>query len=211
MPILDFLYKPKNELEKGGRAVAPIQADANEPERTCPNCHKAIPLSRIWANNHTCSCGYHFRMSARQRITFITDKGTFSEMFKNVTSGDPLSFDGYKQKLETVRAASNEEEAVICGTAEIGGTKCMLFVMEPNFMMGSMGSVCGEKVTRLAEKAYKEKLPLVIFTCSGGARMQEGIISLMQMAKTSAAFAKLNENGLYIYCIICFLQYDRII
>ncbi|MBR6101343.1 MAG: acetyl-CoA carboxylase carboxyl transferase subunit beta [Ruminococcus sp.] len=202
MPILDFLYKPKNELEKGGRAVAPIQADANEPEKTCPNCHKAIPLSRIWANFNTCTCGYHFRMSARQRITFITDKGTFSEMFKEVTSQDPLRFDGYKQKLETVRAASNEEEAVICGTAVIGGVKCMLFVMEPNFMMGSMGSAVGERITRAFEYATEHRLPVVGYTVSGGARMQEGLISLMQMAKTSGAVKRHSDAGLFYLTVL---------
>ena len=202
MPILDFLYKPKNELEKGGRAVAPIQADQGEPERTCPNCHKAIPISRIWSNAHTCTCGYHFRMSARQRISFITDKGSFSEMFSDVTSNDPLGFDGYKQKLETVRAASNENEAVICGTASIGGTKCMLFVMEPNFMMGSMGSAVGERITRSFEYATKKKLPVVGYTVSGGARMQEGLISLMQMAKTSGAVKRHSDAGLFYLTVL---------
>ncbi len=202
MPFLEFLYKPKNELEKGGRAVAPVQEDANEPEKTCPNCHKQIPISRIWENSNTCSCGYHFRMSARQRISFITDKDSFREMFSEVTSNDPLGFDGYTDKLETVRAASNEIEAVICGTCEIGGTKCCLFVMEPNFMMGSMGSAVGERITRTFEYATENRLPVVGYTVSGGARMQEGLVSLMQMAKTSGAVKLHSDAGLFYLTIL---------
>lgn len=202
MPILDFLYKPKNELEKGGRAVAPVQEDQGEPEKTCPNCRKAIPISRIWANANTCSCGYHFRMSARQRISFITDKGSFKEMYSDIVSNDPLSFEGYAQKLETVKAASNENEAVICGTASIGGTKCMLFVMEPNFMMGSMGSAVGERITRTFEYATKKRLPVVGYTVSGGARMQEGLVSLMQMAKTSGAVKRHSDAGLFYLTVL---------
>ena len=202
MPILDFLYKPKNELEKGGRAVDPVQEDQGEPEKECPNCHKSIPLSRIWANANTCSCGYHFRMSARQRISFITDKGSFKEMYSDIVSNDPLKFDGYAQKLETVRTASNEIEAVICGTASIGGTKCMLFVMEPNFMMGSMGSAVGERITRTFEYATEHGLPVVGYTVSGGARMQEGLISLMQMAKTSGAVKRHSDAGLFYLTVL---------
>ncbi|MBR1393810.1 MAG: acetyl-CoA carboxylase carboxyl transferase subunit beta [Ruminococcus sp.] len=202
MPFLEFLYKPKNELEKGGRAVAPIQADDNEPERTCPNCHKAIPLSRIWSNAYTCSCGYHFRMTARQRISFITDKDTFVEMFTEVKSGDPLEFEGYSRKLETVRSATGEEEAVICGTARIGGTLCALFVMEPNFMMGSMGSAVGERITRTFEYATEKGLPVVGYTVSGGARMQEGLVSLMQMAKTSGAVKRHSDAGLFYLTVL---------
>lgn len=202
MPFLNFLYKPKNELEKGGRAVAPVQEDQGEPEKTCPNCHKAIPISRIWANANTCSCGYYFRMSARQRISFIADKGSFSEMFSSIVSSDPLKFDGYAQKLETVRAASNENEAVICGTASIGGMKCCLFVMEPNFMMGSMGSAVGERITRTFEYATENRLPVVGYTVSGGARMQEGLVSLMQMAKTSGAVKRHSDAGLFYLTVL---------
>ena len=202
MPFLEFLYKPKNELEKGGRAVAPVQEDANEPEKTCPNCHKQIPISRIWSNANTCSCGYHFRMSARQRISFITDKDTFTEMFDDITSNDPLGFDGYQDKLETVRAASNENEAVICGTCRIGGISCCLFVMEPSFMMGSMGAAVGERITRTFEYATAHRLPVVGYTVSGGARMQEGLVSLMQMAKTSGAVKLHSDAGLFYLTIL---------
>lgn len=198
MALLNFL-KPKNQLEEGGRTSAPVQRDAGEPEKNCPNCHKDIPLSRLWANDLVCPCGHHFRMKARQRIQTITDKGSFHELYSNMIADNPLSFPGYKDKIETVRVASNEKEAVVCGTATIGKQKCCLFVMEPYFMMGSMGSAVGEKITTLFEYAVQHRLPVIGFTVSGGARMQEGLLSLMQMAKTSAAVKRHSDAGfLYI-------------
>lgn len=201
MALLNFL-KPKNALEEGGRTAAPVQQDAGEPEKSCPNCHKAIPLSRLWANSLVCSCGYHFRMKARQRISLVTDKGSFRELFADIESGNPLSFPGYSEKLETVKAASGETDAVLCGEASIGGEKCCLFVMEPYFMMGSMGSAVGEKITRLFEHALERRLPVVGFTVSGGARMQEGLLSLMQMAKVSAAVKRHSDAGLLYIAVL---------
>ena len=186
MALLNFL-KPKNKLEEGGRTSAPVQRDAGEPEQTCPNCRKDIPLSRLWAGDLVCPCGHHFRMKARQRIQMIADKGSFHELYASMKAGNPLSFPGYDDKIETVRVASSENEAVVCGTAAIGGQACCLFVMESYFMMGSMGSAVGEKITALFEYAVRYRLPVIGFTVSGGARMQEGLLSLMQMAKTSAA------------------------
>ena len=177
MALLNFL-KPKNQLEEGGRTSAPVQRDAGEPEKNCPNCHKDIPLSRLWANGLVCSCGYHFRMKARQRIQLIADKGSFRELYSGMRSENPLNFPGYNDKIETVRIASAEKEAVVCGTASIGAQKCCLFVMESYFMMGSMGSAVGEKITSLFEYAVQHRLPVVGFTVSGGARMQEGLLSL---------------------------------
>lgn len=198
MALLNFL-KPKNQLEEGGRTSAPVQRDAGEPEKNCPNCHKDIPLSRLWANDLVCPCGHHFRMKARQRIQTITDKGSFHELYSKMIADNPLNFPGYKDKIETVRVASNEKEAVVCGTATIGKQKCCLFVMEPYFMMGSMGSAVGEKITTLFEYAVQHRLPVIGFTVSGGARMQEGLLSLMQMAKTSAAVKRHSDAGfLYI-------------
>ena len=198
MALLNFL-KPKNQLEEGGRTSAPVQRDAGEPEKNCPNCHKDIPLSRLWANDLVCPCGHHFRMKARQRIQTITDKGSFHELYSNMIADNPQNFPGYKDKIETVRVASNEKEAVVCGTATIGKQKCCLFVMEPYFMMGSMGSAVGEKITTLFEYAVQHRLPVIGFTVSGGARMQEGLLSLMQMAKTSAAVKRHSDAGfLYI-------------
>ena len=199
LPFLNFLYKPKNELEQGGRTAALVQEDASEPEKTCPNCHKSIPVSRLWSNWNTCQCGYHFRMGGRQRLQFLTDKDSFQELFAQVEGKDPLDFPGYQEKLETVRKVSSEREAVLCGTARIGGQPCCLFIMEPRFMMGSMGTAVGEKITRLFEYATEHGMSVVGYTVSGGARMQEGLLSLMQMAKTSAALERFNRSGgLYI-------------
>lgn len=198
MALINFL-KPKNQLEEGGRTSAPVQEDAGEPEKSCPNCHKSIPLSRLWANDMVCTCGYHFRMKARQRIRMIADKDHFHELYSDMRAGNPLNFPGYTDKIETVRAASGEKEAVLCGTAEIGGQSCCVFVMESYFMMGSMGSAVGEKITSLFEYATEHRLPVIGFTVSGGARMQEGLLSLMQMAKTSAAVKRHSDAGpLYI-------------
>ncbi len=201
MALINFL-KPKNQLEEGGRTAAPFHEDAGEPEKNCPNCHKDIPISRLWANNLVCACGYHFRMKARQRIKLIADKDSFIELFGSVKSENPLNFPGYKDKAETARVASSEEEAVITGVAEIGKQKCCVFVMESYFMMGSMGSAVGEKITSLFEYALKYRLPVVGFTVSGGARMQEGLLSLMQMAKTSAAVKRHSDSGLLYIAVL---------
>ena len=201
MALISFL-KPKNKLEEGGRSAAPLQRDDGEPEKTCPSCHKSIPLSRLWANDLVCACGYHFRMKARQRIKMIADRDSFHELYSDVKAGNPLNFPGYRDKIDTVRAASGEEEAVVCGTAKIGGQSCCLFVMESYFMMGSMGTAVGEKITLIFEYATKDRLPVVGFTVSGGARMQEGLLSLMQMAKTSAAVKRHSDAGLLYICVL---------
>ena len=200
MSFLNF-RKPKNELESGGRTAAPVHSDESEPEGTCPNCHKSLPVSRLWANLNTCPCGHHFRISARQRIRLLTDKNSFREMDAQLQSDDPLGFSGYQAKLETARISSSEAEAVLCGTAAIGGQKCCLFAMEPSFMMGSMGTVGAEKITRVFECAAASRLPIIGCTVSGGARMQEGLLSLMQMAKTSGAVKRHSDAGL-LYIVL---------
>ena len=201
MALLHFL-KPKNNLEEGGRTEAPVQRDAGEPEQNCPNCHRDIPLSRLWADQLVCSCGYHFRMKARQRIATVSDRDSFCELFAHIRSTNPLGFPGYTEKLETSRTASGEEDAVICGTALIGKQKCCIFAMESAFMMGSMGSAVGEKITLLFEYAARHRLPVIDFTVSGGARMQEGLLSLMQMAKTSAAVKRHSDVGLLYIAVL---------
>lgn len=201
MAFINFL-KPKNQLEEGGRTAAPVHEDAGEPEKTCPNCHKSIPLSRLWAQNLVCACGHHFRMKARQRLSLICDRGSFMELFRGVKAGNPLDFPGYSEKIETARTGSGEEEAVICGTASLEGQNCCLFAMETYFMMGSMGSAVGEKITRLFEYATDHRLPVIGFTVSGGARMQEGLLSLMQMAKTSAAVKRHSDAGLLYVAVL---------
>lgn len=195
MAFLNFLFQPKNELEPGGRSAAPAHGDAMEPEKTCPNCHRTTALSALWENLNTCSCGYCFRMSARQRLHYLTDKGSFAELFTDPLPADPLSFPRYAEKLETTRASSHETEAVVCGTASIGGAPCAVFVMDPYFMMGSMGTAVGERITRTFEYAAARRLPVVGATVSGGARMQEGLFSLMQMAKTSGAVKRFSDAG----------------
>ena len=197
MAFLNFIFQPKNELESGGRSAAPVQSDASEPEKTCPNCRKAVPVSVLWSNLNVCSCGYHFRMSARQRLRYLADKNSFEELFSDVETCDRLAFPHYMEKVETTRVSSRESEAVVCGTARIGGNECCLFLMEPRFMMGSMGAAVGERITRLFEYATDHRLPVVGVTVSGGARMQEGLFSLMQMAKTSGAVKRHSDAGLF--------------
>ena len=201
MAFLNFKLKPTNELESGGRTAA-IQQDESEPEITCPNCHKSTPVSRLWADFNVCPCGHHFRLGARQRIRMITDRNSFREMDAELQSGDPLHFAGYQAKLETAKISSNEKEAVICGTASIGGAECALFVMEPGFMMGSMGTAVGEKITRLFEYAAEQRMSVVGYTVSGGARMQEGLLSLMQMAKVSGAVKRHSDAGLLYLTVL---------
>lgn len=201
MALMNFL-KPKNKLEEGGRCSVPVMQDEGEPEQKCPNCHREIPLSRLMADNMVCGCGYHFRMRAGQRIKLIADEGSFVEMYKDVRADNPLGFPGYDEKLDAVRAASSQTEAVICGTVRIGGCHCCIFVMDAFFMMGSMGSAVGEKLTRLFEYAAWKHLAVVGFTVSGGARMQEGLLSLMQMARVSAAVKRHSDAGLLYITVL---------
>lgn len=196
MALLLHLMKTGNKLEEGGRTAAPVQRDEGEPEKLCPNCRRRIPVSRLWGNGMVCDCGYHFHMKARQRIEMLTDSGSFRELFTGIKTADPLLFPGYQEKLETVRTASGEEEAVICGTALVDGHTACLFAMESYFMMGSMGCAVGEKITLLFEHALQNRLPVIGIIVSGGARMQEGVLSLMQMARTSAAVKRHSDAGL---------------
>ena len=187
--------KPKNELEKGGRLPEKrIESDIEMTE-TCKACGWGNPISDLGTHMHVCRCGHHFRISARQRIGYLTDEDSFSEAFAEVVSKDPIEFPGYAEKLEEIKRSAREPEAVICGTASIDGQPCAMFVMDPFFMMGSMGAAVGEKITRVFEYATEHSLPVVGCTVSGGARMQEGIMSLMQMAKTSGAVKRHSDAG----------------
>lgn len=192
--IVGMFRKSRNVLESGG--ITPTV----EEKIRCPIC-KAIDTKRsVVKNKMVCpSCGYHYRINARTRIKAICDKGSFQELEMNIQTENPLNFPGYANKIESARAASGQMEGVVCGTATIRRQPCAVFVMDPQFMMGSMGSVVGEKITRLFEYATEHDLPVVGFTASGGARMQEGILSLMQMAKTSGAVHfHSDKGGLYI-------------
>jgi len=195
MPFNAMFRKPRNELEKGGRPPTKrVESDIDMNE-TCPQCGEANPIDKMWENLYACRCGHCFRMTARQRIGYLTDKDSFTELFEEIESKDPIGFPGYADKLEKMRKTAREPEAVVCGVAKIDGMDCAIFVMEPYFMMGSMGAAVGEKVTRLFEHATEQGLPVIGCTVSGGARMQEGIVSLMQMAKTSGAVKRHSDAG----------------
>ena len=166
----------------------------------CENCKEIIYKETVNENYKICpNCGKYFRLSSRRRIEQIIDEGTYKEFDLNITNVNPLNLIEYPKKLEALQKKTGLTEAIRCGTGKIENKEVVICVMDNNFFMGSMGSVVGEKITYSIEKAIELKLPLIIFCVSGGARMQEGIISLMQMAKTTAALTKLNEAGnLYI-------------
>lgn len=163
----------------------------------CPKCGKGIFKEEFVSNLKVCPfCNYNDRLYAKERLDLVLDKD-YEVLFTNLEEKH-LDFPGYQEKLEASKKASNLDESVLCAKGKINGIICLVGVMDSHFMMGSMGSVCGERITLLCELGLKEHLPVIIFTCSGGARMQEGIISLFQMAKTSQAVAKLRESELYI-------------
>ena len=166
----------------------------------CDNCKEIIYKETVRENLSICPyCGHYFRMSSRRRIEQIIDKDTFEEFQIPIDTVNPLELEDYEKKLESLREKTGLTEAVKCGTGEKKKKKVVICVMDSAFFMGSMGSVVGEKITISIEKAIEYKLPLIIFTASGGARMQEGMISLMQMAKTTQALMKLDKAGiLYI-------------
>jgi len=166
----------------------------------CPECKHVHIEKDLSQKLKVCDrCGHHFSLPAKQRLKQIVDEGTFRETDSGLTSIDPLNFPEYAEKLEQVREKSGLNEAVITGFGKVEGTEVGLGIMAPEFMLGSMGSVVGEKITRIINKAREKKTPLIIFSASGGARMQESIYSLMQMAKTSSALARFSEAGqLYI-------------
>lgn len=170
----------------------------NNKTKVCKKCSAETKVSELEKNMMICpQCHTYMRMNSRERIKLVTD--SFKELDKNLSSKNIIDFPQYDEKLKKAVETSGESEAVVCGSAKIGGEKCAIFVMNSEFMMGSMGSVVGEKITRLFEYALKEKLPVVGFTTSGGARMQEGIFSLMQMAKVSAAVKRHSDaNLLYV-------------
>lgn len=191
MNLMGLFRSPQNELEKGGK-----EAEDAGIRNACPHCGALVALSDQQENLNVCpACGYHFRIGPRERIAYLTDEDSFSELDGSLMSKDVLGFPGYDQKLRNAKLASREKEGVVCGAARIGGEPCALFVMDPNFMMGSMGTVVGEKIARLFEYAAQHCLPVVGYTVSGGARMQEGILSLMQMAKVSAALLRHSQAG----------------
>lgn len=174
---------------------------ASEEEVTvCPKCKQTFKKSEIKDNYNVCiACGYHYVVSAEKRVRLLVDPGTFKPLRCKVAFSNPLDMPDYEEKIERLQEKTGLEEAVYTGVGKIDGMEAVIAVMSSKFLMGSMGMAVGEKVTNAVEYADKKHLPLIIFTASGGARMQEGILSLMQMAKTSAAIEKFSEHGgLYI-------------
>lgn len=166
----------------------------------CNVCKSAILTEDVKNGYYICpKCQNYFRVHAMHRIEMVADAGTFEEWDKGLTSGNPLHYKGYEEKVEALQEKTGLDEAVVTGKARIAGNEVVLAVCDGRFMMASMGKVVGEKITRAVEKATSERLPIIIFACSGGARMQEGIHSLMQMAKTSAALKRHHDAGcLYV-------------
>ena len=169
----------------------------------CDACGKIIYSDDIVENNYICSeCGNYFRIMPYTRISMIVDNNTFEEWDKKMDVPNPIEFPEYERKINSIKSLTGLEEAVITGQGKIDGVEVAIGVMASGFMMGSMGSVVGEKLTRMVEKATKKKLPVIIFCCSGGARMQEGIVSLMQMTKVSQALKRHDEAGLLYISVL---------
>ena len=169
----------------------------------CEECKEIIYKEKLRENLNTCPhCGHYFRMHIERRLEQIIDKGTYNKFDLNIDTTNPLELEDYEKKLKSLRDKTGLEEAVACGTGKINGEDVVIAIMDSGFLMGSMGVVVGEKITYAIEEAIKLKYPLVIFSVSGGARMQEGIMSLMQMAKTTAALTKLDKAGLLYISVL---------
>ncbi|MGM8213581.1 acetyl-CoA carboxylase, carboxyltransferase subunit beta [Virgibacillus sp. W0430] len=164
--------------------------------KKCAECNKIYYRKEVEKNIHVCpNCDYHYPLNAWERINSLFDEGSFEEWDKRLSSKNPLGFPGYLDKLEKDKQKTGLEEAIVTGKGSIDGHFTAFAVMDASFRMGSMGSVVGEKIARAIERANKESIPFIIFTASGGARMQEGVLSLMQMAKTSVAIDRFSEAG----------------
>ena len=203
MDLFTFI-KPKNELEDSGE-----KKNRNKPYvpdemwLKCPECGTILLTTDIEENFCVCSqCNHHFRITSRQRIALLADKDSFEEMDGEMISKNIIGFPKYDEKLKRSRSESGENESVVCGVCKIGGIKTVLICMESKFIMGSMGAVTGEKIARAFEYATDHSLPVVACTASGGARMHEGIMSLMQMAKTSGAVKLHSDAGLLYITVL---------
>ncbi len=193
MEFKKFFLKANNELE-GGSLIPRVR------RVTCKKCQNQVPVSKIRKNNFVCpECGNYFSVRSRRRVLMLCDRRSFRELYDNLESRNILDFPEYDNKLAAAVEKSREKEGVICGEGTIGGIRTCIFAMDANFMMGSMGAIVGEKITRLFEYACDNCLPVIGVTVSGGARMQEGMISLMQMSKVSAAVKRHSDKGnLYV-------------
>jgi len=196
--VLNWLRRPKyGSLQPRREMPAGIWAK-------CPRCNNLIYRKELERNLRVCPrCAYHHRLSAEERLAITLDEGSFTEFDAGLTSADPLGFVDYPQKLEEARQRTGRAEAVVWGEGAVDGWRTVIAALDFAFMGGSMGSAVGEKVARAAEHARAQALPLVVFSASGGARMQEGALSLMQLAKTSAAVGRLHDAGLPYVSVMC--------
>lgn len=200
MDLFAFV-KPKNELETFPNAKQNVPFVPEEMWTKCPKCNTMLLTTDMEENLNVCTkCNHHSRLSAKQRIKLLADENTFQEHDAQLESTNILDFPGYDAKLAKAKQKANE--SVICGECLMDGIKTVLCVMDADFMMGSMGTATGEKITRAFEYATDNELPIIICTVSGGARMQEGILSLMQMAKTSGAVKRHSDAGLLYITVL---------
>jgi acetyl-CoA carboxylase carboxyl transferase subunit beta len=200
------LFKDLFRKQRRYATIPSEKAKKEVPEgviEKCPSCGTILIAKELEKNLKVCkSCSYHFAMSAPERIQSIVDVGRFFEYDSDLLSEDPLSFPNYPEKLSQDMEKTKLNEAIVTGEGTIGGYPAVIGVMDPRFRMGSMGSVVGEKITRAAERATTKRYPFLLFSASGGARMQEGVLSLMQMAKTSAALEKMNREKVLFVSIL---------
>lgn len=207
MTIQDWFDKRKEAQLERRKIEGRVEED-NSPSlwTKCVHCDAQILKTDLEANDMVCPvCEYHFRINARTRINQLFDEGTFEELFSNIKPTDPLEFtdtEPYKERLEAAQKKTNLNDAVITGVGEIEGHKLAVAIMDFDFMGGSMGSTVGEKIAKIMEEAIESRIPVMVVTSSGGARMQESALSLMQMAKTSCAVARLDEEGILYLCLL---------
>lgn len=203
MAMIRDIFKRNKEKNE---ATIPTKAAKDVPEGLmvkCPECKHIILTKELTKLNKVCpKCDHHFKMTAHERIESLLDKETFVSIDDHLKSGNPLGFPGYAEKIEADSKKTGLNEAVLTGSGELGGKRIAIAVMDSHFRMGSMGSVVGEKITRAIEFATEQKMPFIIFTASGGARMQEGVLSLMQMAKTSVALKRHSNEGLLFVSVL---------
>ncbi|MCL2618718.1 MAG: acetyl-CoA carboxylase, carboxyltransferase subunit beta [Defluviitaleaceae bacterium] len=200
------LFKKKYvTINTDSHASASRQAVPTIPDgvwHQCGNCGRTVYKKEIGVHKVCPKCSGCFRLTALERVALTADEGSYLECDADLAGGNPLDFPGYSEKLASLREATGINDAIVCGKCTVDGFECYVGSMDPTFIMGSMGSVVGEKLTRMFENATRDGLPAVVFTVSGGARMQEGIISLMQMAKVSAAVARHSEAGLLYVTVL---------
>ena len=192
----------RDKADKADKTDSAVKVPANIVFK-CPRCLNMIMTDELEKNLRVCpDCGYHARLTAPERIRLIADKESFREFDADMKSLNPIDFPDYEAKQRKLRESTGLNDAVVTGECTVRGEKCVLGVMDSRYMMASMGSVVGEKITRAFEYATEHKLPVIMFTASGGARMQEGIVSLMQMAKTSGAVARHSDAGLLYITVL---------